>query len=182
MVAGIAKLGTVEDLIQFTRLTRVDLVLVALPLTAEERVLEVGRKLWVLPVDVRLAAQSRPGAGPAPIPISVTSRCRLFDKPIADWNMAMKTLFVPSPEPGAALAGAGDGGSAVAIKLDSRGPVFFRRHRLGFNNEIIEFFSSVRSMTNTPTPRRGAGDKVDPRVTQVGRFIRKTLIDELPRC
>jgi FlaA1/EpsC-like NDP-sugar epimerase len=53
VVAGIPKLGSVEDLILFTRLTRVDLVLVAMPLTAEERVLKMVRKLWVLPVDVR---------------------------------------------------------------------------------------------------------------------------------
>src|SRR3974377_1078512 len=94
IVAGVPKLGTVDDLIQFIRLTRVDLVLVAMPLTAEERVLEMVRKLWVLPVDVRLAAHMnrlrfRPRAysylGNAPV-------LDIFEKPIADWNMVMKTL------------------------------------------------------------------------------------------
>ena len=95
VVAGIPKLGTVEDLVQFTRLTRVDLILVSLPLTAEDRVLQMVRKLWVLPVDVRLAAHMnrlrfRPRAysyiGNVPV-------LDIFDKPIADWNMVVKTLF-----------------------------------------------------------------------------------------
>ena len=95
IVAGVPKLGTVDDLVRFTRLTRVDLVLVSLPLTAEERVLQMVRKLWVLPVDVRLAAHMnrlrfRPRAysyiGNVPV-------LDIFDKPIADWNMVMKTVF-----------------------------------------------------------------------------------------
>ena len=95
MVAGIPKLGTVDDLVEFTRRTRVDLILVSLPLTAEERVLQMVRKLWVLPVDVRLAAHMnrlrfRPRAysyiGNVPV-------LDIFDKPIADWNMVVKALF-----------------------------------------------------------------------------------------
>jgi FlaA1/EpsC-like NDP-sugar epimerase len=95
VVAGIPKLGTVDDLVEFTRRTRVDLILVSLPLTAEERVLHMVRKLWVLPVDVRLAAHMsrlrfRPRAysyiGNVPV-------LDIFDKPIADWNMVIKSAF-----------------------------------------------------------------------------------------
>ncbi len=57
-VAGRAKLGTVDDLVEFARRTRIDLLLVSLPITAEERVLQMVRKLWVLPVDLRLAAHT----------------------------------------------------------------------------------------------------------------------------
>jgi Undecaprenyl-phosphate glucose phosphotransferase len=185
MVAGIPKLGTVEDLVQFTRLTRVDLVLVSLPLTAEERVLQMVRKLWVLPVDVRLAAHMnrlrfRPRAysyiGNVPV-------LDIFDKPIADWNMVIKTLFdrvvglllliVLSP---LMLV------TAIAVKLGSPGPVFFRQRRLGFNNEVIEIlkFRSLYHEHADPTARRIV-TKGDSRVTRVGRFIRKTSLDELPQ-
>ena len=70
---------------------------------------------------------------------------------------------------------------ALAIKLDSRGPVFFRQTRHGFNNEAIRVFK-FRSMTTTEDGY--AFDQVrrdDPRVTRVGQVLRRTNIDELPQ-
>jgi Undecaprenyl-phosphate glucose phosphotransferase len=185
VVAGIPKLGNVDDLVEFTRRTRVDLILVSLPLTAEERVLHMVRKLWVLPVDVRLAAHMsklrfRPRAysyiGNVPV-------LDIFDKPIADWNMVMKSAF---DRVVGALALIGllpvMAATAIAIKLDTRGPVFFRQKRLGFNNEVIDVykFRSLRHEYADPTASKVV-TRDDPRVTRVGRFIRKTSIDELPQ-
>jgi Undecaprenyl-phosphate glucose phosphotransferase len=185
VVAGIPKLGTVDDLVEFTRRTRVDLILVSLPLTAEERVLHMVRKLWVLPVDVRLAAHMsklrfRPRAysyiGNVPV-------LDIFDKPIADWNMVVKSTFdrvagglvFLAMLPVMAV-------TALAIKLDSPGPVFFLQRRLGFNNEVIKVykFRSLRHDQADPHARQVVTQN-DPRVTRVGRFIRKTSIDELPQ-
>src|SRR6185369_8678174 len=56
--AGSAKLGKVDDIVEFARRTRVDLVLFALPISAETRILEMLKKLWVLPVDIRLSAHT----------------------------------------------------------------------------------------------------------------------------
>jgi exopolysaccharide biosynthesis polyprenyl glycosylphosphotransferase len=72
--------------------------------------------------------------------------------------------------------------AALAIKLDSPGPVLFRQRRLGFNNEVIEVlkFRSLRHEHANPDARRVV-TKGDPRVTRVGRFLRKTSIDELPQ-
>jgi len=72
--------------------------------------------------------------------------------------------------------------TAIAIKLDSSGPILFRQKRHGFNNEVIEVYK-FRSMyvdQCDPTAKQ-AVTKNDPRVTRVGRFIRKTSIDELPQ-
>jgi Undecaprenyl-phosphate glucose phosphotransferase len=185
LVAGVPKLGTVDDLVRFTRLTRIDLVLVSLPLTAEERVLQMVQKLWVLPVDVRLAAHMsrlrfRPRAysyiGRVPVlPIS--------DKPISDWNLVLKAIFdrVAASLMLIALAPVLVA-TAVAIKLDSNGPIFFRQRRLGFNNEVIEVLK-FRSLYQEHTDReaRRPVTKGDPRVTPVGRFIRRASIDELPQ-
>jgi len=71
---------------------------------------------------------------------------------------------------------------AVLIKLDTPGPVLFRQTRLGFNNDPINVFK-FRSMTTFDDSRDGFRQAVrnDPRVTRVGRFIRRTNIDELPQ-
>ena len=53
---GLHKLGNVDDLIDFVRATRIDTLLITLPVTAEERLLQILNRLWVLPVDIRLSA------------------------------------------------------------------------------------------------------------------------------
>jgi FlaA1/EpsC-like NDP-sugar epimerase len=55
---GVPKLGTVDDLVEFARHTRVDLVIFSLPISAESRILQMLKKLWVLPVDIRLSAHT----------------------------------------------------------------------------------------------------------------------------
>lgn len=64
--AGAPKLGKVDDIIEFARRTRIDLVLFALPISAETRILEMLKKLWVLPVDIRLSAHTNRLRIPAP--------------------------------------------------------------------------------------------------------------------
>src|SRR5690606_6259633 len=103
--------------------------------------------------------------------------------PIADWDFVLKwvfdrvigTLLALALMPVMAAV-------AVAIKLDSRGPVLFRQKRYGFNNELIEVYK-FRSMYVDMSDAAAAKlvTKDDPRVTRVGRFIRKTSLDELPQ-
>jgi Undecaprenyl-phosphate glucose phosphotransferase len=183
--AGVPKLGTVDDLVEFARQTRVDLVIFSLPISAESRILQMLRKLWVLPVDIRLSAHTnklryRPRSysyvGNVPV-------LDVFDKPIADWDVVMKWLFdkivgslaLIAALPVMLLV-------ALAIKLDSRGPVLFRQKRYGFNNELIEIYkfrSMYADQSDATASRLVTVD--DPRVTRVGRFIRKTSLDELPQ-
>lgn len=71
---------------------------------------------------------------------------------------------------------------ALAIKLDSEGPVFFKQERIGKDKKVyhmLKFRSMVQHAEHT-----GSGvysGKDDPRVTKVGRFIRATSMDELPQ-
>lgn len=71
---------------------------------------------------------------------------------------------------------------AVAIKLDTRGPVFFRQERMGRGNRIFRIFK-FRSMRVEAADAAGArsASRDDDRITRVGRFIRSTSIDELPQ-
>jgi len=184
-VAGLAKLGKVASLIEFARLTPVDLVIVSMPLSAEKRVLDMLTQLWVLPVDIRLSAHmsklkftDRAYSYVGGVPV-----LDMADRPISDWNLVFKWIFdklvaitallLLSPIMVA---------TAIAIKLESKGPVFFVQNRHGFNNQLIRIYK-FRSM-RTDMLDAGAAKLVtknDPRVTRVGRFIRKTSIDELPQ-
>lgn len=71
--------------------------------------------------------------------------------------------------------------TAVAIKMDSKGPAFFIQNRLGKNGKVFKIYK-FRSMTVSQP--KDTGNKLyenDPRITRVGKFIRKTSIDELPQ-
>ncbi|MEO9834837.1 MAG: TIGR03013 family XrtA/PEP-CTERM system glycosyltransferase [Marinomonas sp.] len=70
---------------------------------------------------------------------------------------------------------------AILVKLDSKGPAFFRQQRIGHYGEPFHLIK-LRSMS-TDAEKDGAkwAEENDPRVTRVGRFIRKVRIDELPQ-
>src|SRR5204862_2304318 len=107
----------------------------------------------------------------------------IVDKPITDWDVVVKWVFDKSVAALALLALAPVMALvALAIKLDSKGPVLFRQKRHGFNNELIDVFK-FRSMFVDQADANAAKlvTKGDPRVTRVGRFIRKTSLDELPQ-
>ena len=185
VVAGYPKLGNIDELVEFARASRIDLLIVSLPVTAEKRLLELLKKLWVLPVDIRLSAHNkklrfRPRTysyiGNVPF-IDIT------DKPIADWDHVQKLVFdkivagvaLVLLAPVMALI-------ALAIKLDSKGPVLFRQKRQGFNNELINVYK-FRSMYAHASDADASKlvTKGDPRVTRVGAFLRQTSLDELPQ-
>lgn len=70
---------------------------------------------------------------------------------------------------------------ALLVKLDSKGPAFFRQQRVGLFGEPFEVLK-LRSM-RTDAEKDGAkwAERDDPRITRLGRFIRKVRIDELPQ-
>ena len=69
---------------------------------------------------------------------------------------------------------------AILIKLESKGPVFFKQSRNGFNYKEFDCYK-FRSMMPNSTAHLYQATRDDDRVTRVGRFIRKTSIDELPQ-
>ena len=184
-IGDIPCLGNIDALKSFTRSGRVDMLIMALPLAAEARVTMLMRRVAELPIDVRLAATASTlrfhksaysYIGSVPV-------IDLCERPISGWNACVKWLFdkviatlavvVLAPVMAAV---------AVAVKLESKGPVIFRQKRYGFNNELIEVYK-FRSMFTDRTDATASKlvTKDDPRVTRVGRIIRKTSLDELPQ-
>jgi Undecaprenyl-phosphate glucose phosphotransferase len=178
-------LGDTDDLIEMVRNGRVDQVLVALPWTAEARLRDIVRRLSVTPVPVRLAPEfagfavaGRKVARVAQIPM-----IEILERPISGWSYVLKAA--EDRVLGAALLlflGPLMLLIALAVKLDSPGPVLFRQKRYGFNNQIIEVFK-FRTMyvakQDQNAERLTCRD--DPRVTRVGCFLRRTSLDELPQ-
>ncbi len=71
--------------------------------------------------------------------------------------------------------------SAMAIKLDSKGPVFFVQERTGLNGKPFRMYK-LRGMVNNALEIGPQLTQVDdPRITRVGKFLRRTSIDEIPQ-
>ena len=179
------KLGRIADLAVYARQSRVDLIIVAIPLSAEARLLHILKRLWELPADIRISGQAsslRFGRH-AYTYLGKLPLLTAFDRPLNGWSLFLKSamdrsiaglaIVLLSP---VILA------TALAVKLDSKGPVVFRQKRYGFNNELIEVFK-FRSMYADRSDANAARlvTKGDPRVTRVGRIIRKASLDELPQ-
>ncbi|MCX7630556.1 MAG: undecaprenyl-phosphate glucose phosphotransferase [Geminicoccaceae bacterium] len=187
-VGGFPVLGTLDDLLLFARRHRVDEIVIALPWSAEGRILECLKKLRGLPCDVRLASDlvgfHLPSRGLVELaglpmftvferPLSPVAR---LVKAIEDRLLAFLLLLILAPLMGLI---------ALAIKASSPGPVFYRQKRGGFNGEVFEVlkFRTMRADACDRGTETGLGHTRprDPRVTAIGRFLRRTSLDELPQ-
>lgn len=184
-VANLPLLGNSGDLERLIREEKVTQVLVALPWSAENRMDYIIRELRRLPVNVLLVpdmiafrhAHNR---------ITEVAKLPMFNAsevPLHGWSpffkrledMLVSSLALLSLAPVMMVV-------AIAIKLDSPGPVLFRQKRYGYNNRLIEV-CKFRSMHQDQADANAETQTTrgDARITRVGRFIRKTSLDELPQ-
>jgi polysaccharide biosynthesis protein PslA len=178
-------IGSADDLIALSRQRDIDRVLVALPHSAEHRVAEILKKLRRMPVEISLAPDlagynltSADPDGLAGLPlVAVYSRPLTYGqrvlKSTVDKVVALTALIVGAPF---LLA------VALAIKLDSRGPVLFRQNRYGFGDRKIGVYK-FRTMAADIADFDGTCQSCpnDPRITRIGEFLRRWSIDELPQ-
>jgi Undecaprenyl-phosphate glucose phosphotransferase len=179
--------GNLNDLVAVARSGAIDRIIIALPQTAALRTAEIARRLEPLPVSLHIVthiASDLVEAGPSHKVSSVGS-VGLIDvksKPLADWSRVVKALedyvlasiLLVLSLPVLVVI-------AVAIRLDSPGPVFFRQRRRGLNSRVFEVwkFRTMHVAEDGPQIRQARRD--DPRVTRVGRFLRRSSLDELPQ-
>jgi len=184
-IEGYPVLGTTNDLVTFTREVRVDDIFIALPWSAEARVLSVLDTIRVIPANIHLNPDSLGQAfvDKTFVRLDGIPVLQLSNKPLDGWNYVLKAIEDK------VIAGLAlllllpvIIGAVIAIKLDSRGPIFFRQKRYGLNNKFIEVwkFRTMYYAQRDDNAER-LTTRNDPRVTRVGRFLRRTSIDELPQ-
>ena len=174
--------ASIADLISIGQRNQIDEVVVALCNAPQPQTARLIDELSVLPVDVWLCPAE------FDMPILGTSRLgalsllQVKPKPIRDWGYVLKltldyvlgaislVLFAPLM-----LA------VALAIKLDSPGPVLFKQRRHGYNHRLIHVykFRTMRVAEDGAVVVQARKD--DDRVTRIGKFLRRTSIDELPQ-
>ncbi len=183
-VAGAPVLGSVDDLFAWPDLSRADRIVIAVGSMAAERARALIERLRPLPHKIVLFLDLetfRPEetnlARIADLPVAYVSgrpedAARLIVKRAEDIAASLLALAVFAL-PMALIA--------LAVRLDSPGPVLFRQKRHGFNNRIIEVlkFRTMRADAASQPTRQVTKD--DPRVTRLGRILRKTSLDELPQ-
>ena len=184
-IAGVPVLGDTEAMVAHRIMPFADRVVITVPARARNRVGELIARLKVLPNEIVLlldgddaaheaAAISRIAETPlAHISGPPTDERRAFAKRAQDLVVGATALMAAAPL--MALI-------ALAVRLDSPGPALFRQRRHGFNNEeiVVWKFRSMRTdAADFTASRQVVAD--DDRVTRVGRFIRRTSLDELPQ-
>lgn len=184
-VEGVPVLGDTMALLGHRIMPYVDRVVITVPPHAQGRVRQLIEKLKVLPNEISLfldfegdaeqtAALSRLAEQPlARVSGSGPDDRRVIAKRLQDLVLGSLALVLAVPV--MALV-------ALAVRVDSPGPVLFRQRRHGFNNEEIvvwKFRSMYHDCADTGATRQVMAD--DERVTRVGRFIRQFSLDELPQ-
>ncbi|MGH6911979.1 MAG: exopolysaccharide biosynthesis polyprenyl glycosylphosphotransferase, partial [Phenylobacterium sp.] len=184
-ICGVPVLGRTSAMVSHRLLPYVDRIVVAVPPGATARIAELIAQLAPLPNAVSLLVENEDAAG------EQAAHERLLDMPLAhlagasrgvtramlkravDLILSLAAVVALAP---LLLA------VAIAIRLDSPGPVLFKQRRHGYLNEevLVWKFRSMRvEASDYSASRQVTAD--DDRVTRVGRFIRKTSLDELPQ-
>jgi Undecaprenyl-phosphate glucose phosphotransferase len=176
-------LATIDEAIRLARSTDTDTIFLALRWN-DVRWQSVAARLRILPIPVFLLPDStttpifeRPvremgSATVVELQRAPLSTVELIAKRAIDITLASFGLIALSPL--MLLV-------ALAIKLDSRGPVLFRQHRNGFNGQRFSIFKFRTMHVSENGASIKQAQRNDPRLTRLGRFLRIASIDELPQ-
>lgn len=178
------RLGTIDELVEHARQRRVDVVYMTLPLRAEARIRSILDRLSDTTTSVYLVPdvfvfQLLHSRWTTIHGLPVLS---VFETPFHGVDGIVKrTLDLVLASCFLVLAAVPMLIIALAIKMTSRGPVFFRQRRYGLDGREIRIwkFRTMYVCEDGPEIQQAKPD--DPRVTPIGRFLRRTSLDELPQ-
>ncbi len=182
---GLPMLGDQHALAQMARRGEIDQVLIGMPNLKSERLQQIMEELSAVSVDVSVIPLEAIELAPdyrvsllGTVPVLT-----LWQRPFRDISGYLKRaedlilggIAILLVSPILALV-------ALAVRLTSPGPILFVQPRVGFNNEVIKVYK-FRTMYSDQGDLKGleTTTKNDPRVTPVGRVLRKLSIDELPQ-
>ena len=201
---GIPVLGMLDDMAAIVAAHQVQDAIVALPLRAHKRIVEtcqilqhLGVRVYVVPDLFALSFPSATLDGFGGIPVIDLGQPSIY----GGRRLAKRTFDTLAVTLGLILLSPLLLIVAIAIKLDSPGPVFYRQSRVGENGRLFTMlkFRSMKTGNDTNTHKQHIAKLIqenlsveqlgskslklenDPRITRVGKFIRKTSIDELPQ-
>lgn len=176
--------GSLADVTRYAENNPVHMFIIAEQWGETHRIFDVLTRLQVYSADIVLPLLGGVGDLQVPqkdelagLPVLILMRAPLkgtqaLIKSIEDYLVA--TLGLIATLPIIAVA-------ALAIRLESPGPVFFRQPRVGLNNRIFTMYK-LRTMTVCPEDDGTRGTRRDDqRITRVGQFLRRTSLDELPQ-
>ncbi|MEO9969073.1 MAG: exopolysaccharide biosynthesis polyprenyl glycosylphosphotransferase [Hyphomonadaceae bacterium] len=183
---GQTLLGKIDDLLNWKQLPQVDQIVITVTSNATERVKMLIERLRVLPQQVILLIDLdsfNPEAGNL-VNMSRSPAAYVSGRPSSLRRRAVKRMtdivlsiiLIMAFSPVMLVC-------AILIKLEDGGPILFRQRRHGFQNELIRIWK-LRSMRPDPDAEDTMNAQTmvdDPRVTRIGKFIRRSSLDELPQ-
>jgi Undecaprenyl-phosphate glucose phosphotransferase len=184
-VEGLTVLGTPEQLGELIRRHRIDQVIIALSGRSPQELVDLislaedeAVEIKVYPDTFQLITNNEVSIGDLPDLPLISVKNAALDNP---WNRLLKrgldlvlsTLFLIVGSPLMVLI-------ALAVRIESRGPVFFLQQRVGMDNQAF-WMLKFRTMRVDAEQLGTWTVENDPRVTRVGRLLRRTSLDELPQ-
>ena len=180
-------LGGLADVDAYVRVNAIDDVIIALPWSNDKIILAMMNKLRELPVNVYLSTDIigfRLPLRKPPDHFGAIPLVEIMGRPLAGWGTLRKAaldyglgfvLTLPLLPVMALIA--------IAIKLDSKGPVLFRQKRHGFVNRVFDIykFRTMRQEPSRDASKTVQATRDDPRITRIGRLLRRLSLDELPQ-
>jgi Undecaprenyl-phosphate glucose phosphotransferase len=185
-IHGVPVVGTVEDLHNWEALPYVSRIVVTLPSMASARKQAFIDRVRLLPNRIAFVVDEFETLNHVQQRVSEIAEISLRDvtgNPKSGHHTAVKRLMDIVISATALVIGAPIlWGIGLLIRLDSPGPALFKQPRHGFNNRVFDVYK-FRSMRSDKADLKAEQQTVagDARVTKIGRFIRKTSIDELPQ-
>ena len=185
-IAGVQLLGTIGDLLEYSKTHEVDTVVVTLPISGSDRIRAVIRQLRQLPVNVRvlpgaiglerispirLARTELPGIQLIAVADRPISEVALFAKDVLDRALAAAALLAGAPLLLFCIVG---------IRLSSPGPILFRQTRVGYKGRHFDILK-FRTMHLAACGSSRLTQLDDPRIFRFGSLLRKLSLDELPQ-
>ncbi|GLQ21777.1 exopolysaccharide biosynthesis polyprenyl glycosylphosphotransferase [Algimonas porphyrae] len=185
-IHGVPVVGKIGDLLQWEGLPYVNRIVVTLPSAAAARKRDFVEKVRLLPNRIAYVADAFENLDHVKQRLSEIAEISVNDitgNPKSGSHTALKrAMDIAIGSVALALLAIPLAIIALLIRMDSPGPVLFRQPRHGFNNRVfnvLKFRTMRTDMCDVKAERQTEAD--DPRITKIGRFIRKTSIDELPQ-